>query len=262
MCYTIGVSENLVSRMTYFPRRGGESTSTLYVGLCGLLSVDMAVYLGQILNNLNRKILIADLTNRQALKHLFSQVDQFPVTYHRIDYVSSEFNMYAKENESYDIIFVCLTGDIRQLTGNRLSQLYYISDSDYFNVERMMQEIRTAKIITGIVFRDLTENGIGASYLLKYVCMDDYLTKLHREGRVYEIYDDLVDREYRIAMQYGAFSEFKKLSFGFLRVLECLAMEISGCEKHQVHKALKFAKEGKFIEEHHVLEQCIRKKRD
>lgn len=241
---------------------GGEGTNTLYVGLCGILSIDMAVYLGQILNNLNRRVLIADLTGRQGLPFLFSGAEQFPITYRKVDYIGSEFHMYAEDNQQYDVILVCLNGNIRQLTGNRLSKLYYISDSDYTNLRQMLLEIRNARLVTGLIFRDMTDNGITASYLLKCVCMDDYLGRICAEGRVYEIPDDLVDREYRIAMQYGEFVDFRHLSSGYLRVLEKLALDITGCGQNLVKKAVKYAKEGKYIEEHHVLEQRVGKKRN
>lgn len=243
-------------------RQGGESTDTTYVGLWGRLSIDMAVYLGQILKNLRKKVLIADLTESCGLYYLFSVSEKFPVTYRNVDYIGKEFNAYAEENKRYDFIFICLEGNVRRMTGNRVSKMYYISDTPYVNLLSMIREIKNSRLVTGIVIRDVTDGGINVEYLLKYVFMDDYLMKMYHEHRFYQIHDDLADREYRLGMQYGDFGDFRNLSSEFLRVLEKIAMELTGYGKNQVNHSLKYAKEGKSIEKYNILEQRFGKKRN
>lgn len=231
------------------------------MGLCGKLSVDMAVYLGQILKNLQKKVLIADLTESGGLYYLFSVSKNFPITYGNVDYTGGEFHAYAQENEDYDVVLVCMEGNVRRISGNRLSKIYYISDTQYVNFLSMIKEIRNARDVTGIIIRDITEGSVTVSYLLKYVFMDEYLLKLYGQNRFYYIHDDLTDREYRLNMQYGNFGEFKNLSDEFLKVLEKITMEITGYGKSEVKLSLKYAKEGKPIEKHNFLEQRFGKKR-
>ena len=58
------------------------------------------------------------------------------------------------------------------------------------------------------------QNGaIHAEYLMKHVFMDDYLLNMYYTNRVYQIHDDLTDREYRINMQYGDFGSKENSSF-------------------------------------------------
>ncbi len=83
--------------------QGGENTNVTYVGLCGKLSVDLAVYLGQILKNLQKRVLIADLTEGHGLYYLFSVSEKFPVTYRNVDYIGKDFNVYAEENNEYNL---------------------------------------------------------------------------------------------------------------------------------------------------------------
>lgn len=73
------------------------------MGLCGKLSVDLAVYLGQILKNLQKRVLIADLTEGHGLYYLFSVSEKFPVTYRNVDYIGKDFNVYAEENNEYNL---------------------------------------------------------------------------------------------------------------------------------------------------------------
>jgi len=232
------------------------------VGLCGKLSVDLAVYLGQILKNLQKRVLIADLTESRGLYYLFSVSEKFPVAYKNIDYIGRDFNIYAEENSKYDYILICMEGCVRRITGNCLSKIYYISDTQYVNFISMLNEIKNSKSVTGIIIRDITDGGITPEYLLKYVFMDDYLLKMYQNHRIYQIHDDLADREYRINMQYGDFGGFQNLSAEFLRVLEQIAVELTGYEKKQVKHSLKYAKEGKTIEKHNILEQRFGKKRN
>lgn len=231
------------------------------MGLCGKLTIDLAVYLGQILKNLQKRVLIADLTENYGLYYLFSVSEKFPVTYKNIDYIGTDFDAYAEENNEYDYILICMTGRIRQRIGNRLSKIYYVSDTQYVNFLSIVNEIKNSRVATGMIIRDITDGGIHAEYLLKYVFMDEYLLKMYQNHRVYQIHDDLTDREYRINMQYGDFGSFQNLSTEFLRVLERITAELTGYEKKQVKHLLKYAKEGKTIEKHNVLEQRFRKKR-
>ena len=126
----------------------------------------------------------------------------------------------------------------------------------------MVNEIKNSRMATGIIVRDVTDGGIHAQYLMKYVFMDDYLLKMYQTHRVYQIHDDLTDREYRINMQYGDFGGFQNLSAEFLKVLEQIAAELTGYDKKQIKYSLKYAKEGKTIEKHNILEQRFGKKRN
>lgn len=224
--------------------------------------MDIAVYLGQILKNLQKKVLIADLTESFGLYYLFSVSEKFPITYGGVDYVGKQFQAYAAENDGYDIIILCMEGNVRQISGNRLSMIYYISNTKYSNFLSMINEVKKAKKVTGIIVRDITESGITVPYLLKFVFMDDFLIRLYQQNRFYSIRDDFADREYEISMQYGYFGEFKNLSADFLKALEEMTVEISGCLNKEVKLALKYAKEGKNIEKHNILEQHTGKMRN
>ncbi len=242
--------------------QGGENTSATYIGLCGKLSADLTVYLGQILKNLQKRVLIADLTESHGLYYLFSVSEKFPVTYRNIDYIGKDFDIYEQKNNKYDYVLVCIENSARHILGNCLSKIYYISDTQYINFFSMINEIKNSKMATGIIIRDVTDGAIHAEYLMKHVFMDDYLLNMYYTNRVYQIHDDLTDREYRINMQYGDFGSFRNLSAEFLKVLEQITAELTGYDKKQIKYSLKYAKEGKTIEKHNILEQRFRKKRN
>lgn len=232
------------------------------MGLYGKPGIDIAVYLGQILKNLERKVLIADLTEEKSLYYLFSVSQKFLVNYGKVDYIGEEFPVYIKENTHYDIVILCMKDPVKQLVGLTVDVCYYITDTQYANLEAMQCSVRNGHRVSGIIVRDVTEGSINVPYLLTYVLKDEYLIGLYEKKLVYTIPDDLTDREYRVSMQYGNFGEFRNLSPDFLEVLKMMAMEITGDKPGNVNLALKYAKEGKNIEKHNILEQHFRKKRD
>ena len=173
------------------------------MGLYGKPGIDIAVYLGQILKNLERKVLIADLTEEKSLYYLFSVSQKFPVNY--VDYIGEEFPVYIKENTHYDIVILCMKDPVKQLVGLTVDVCYYITDTQYANLEAMQCSVRNGHRVSGIIVRDVTEGSINVPYLLTYVLKDEYLIGLYEKKLVYTIPDDLTDREYRVSMQYGNF---------------------------------------------------------
>jgi hypothetical protein len=222
----------------------------------------MAVYLGQTLKNLQKKILIADLTESDGLHYLFSASEKFPITYRNVDYIDSRFQITAQENESYDYVFVCMRRNEDLPLANYLSKNYYISDTEYEHLKTMIGEMKTAKIATGIIIRDIPGGKFSVEYLLRCVFMDEYVMKLCETDRIYRIRADEADRQYRLDMQYGVLENFKELSPDYQKVLEKLAVELTGCSQKEAAKMVKYAKEGKNSAKHHILEQYSRKKRN
>ena len=98
------------------------------MGLYGKPGIDIAVYLGQILKNLERKVLIADLTEEKSLYYLFSVSQKFPVNYGKVDYIGEEFPVYIKENTHYDIVILCMKDPVKQLVGLTVDVCYYITE--------------------------------------------------------------------------------------------------------------------------------------
>jgi hypothetical protein len=222
----------------------------------------MAVYLGQILKNLQKKILIADLTESEGLHYLFSASEQFPITYQNVDYIDKHFQITAKENETYDYIFVCMrhSGDLPM--AHCLTKNYYISDTEYEHLKMMLDEIKNAKTVTGIIIRDIPARKFSVEYLFRCVFMDEYVMKMCETDRIYRIRSDETDRQYRLDMQYGVFENFKELSPDYQRVLEKLAVELTGCPQKEAAKLVKCAKEGKNSAKYHILEQYSGEKRN
>lgn len=226
------------------------------------MSLDVAFYLGQILMNLKQKVLIADLTGTGGLYAVFSDNNNTLFTYRNVDYVSKEFDIIDNKYDIYDCVIVCLKDSPRSIHGNMFSKVYFISDTQYTHIFKLLYDIKNTRTITGIILRDVTDNGINGKYIFNYYLKDDFASKIYSDGRVYEIQDDLIDREYRLQMQYGSPGKFSGLSKGFLNVLKIIITELTGMNKDYIAKAIKNAKEGKIIEKYSILEQCSRKKRN
>lgn len=242
--------------------QGGEGTGTVYIGMCGSLTLDVAVYTGRTLNNLGHTVLIADFTESEGLHYLFSVSKNFPINYQGIDYTKETDNLWQEYTDNYDYVIVCVQEDIRQIGEYFFSYVYYVSDMEYKHMKNMIEQMKQNRLVSGVILRDMIQEGINAEYLIKYVFRDDYLFRLYAEKRFYQIIEDVFDNEYRIFMQYGDLHNFRRLSMAYLKVIEIIVMEITNMENKMIKKALKDAKEGKVVEKHKysILEQCIRKK--
>ncbi len=237
---------------------GGERTDTSYIGLCGRMSLDLAFYLGQILTNLQKKVLIADLTKSTGLAGIRSHPDRFPVSARGVDYTDERF-VTAKGQDCYDFVFVCLITGKGYNGFHLMKQVYYISDTEADHLALAAEEIKSANRISGMILRDFPDHLYSPEYFFRYLAADDYLLNLYRQKRIFLIPLDEQDTEYRLKLQYEPSGKFRDLSEGFVKVLTILAGNLTDCGQKDIVRAFKYAKEGKVHDEYHILERGIGK---
>ena len=146
-----------------------------------------------------------------------------------------------------DFIFV-LSDKGNPLFFQLCDSVYVISDNSLSMTDYIKNIIRGTDRLDGVIFRDVTDNGITGKYVVNHIIKDEYLVKLLKKGYVYEILDDEIDREYKISLAYEGISDFKRLSSGFLQVLSKIAQRLTEAKVQDIDKALSKAKEGKIIE--------------
>lgn len=195
-----------------------------------------------ILKNLQYGVSVADITDRA--RFFLQRQDSCGYSYKNIYFYKGEL---PNETGDGDCVFV-LADEGSSGLYELCDRMYVVVDNSYGMSEYVKNILRGNSRIDGVIFRDITDNGITGQYIVKHIIKDDYLMKLFRAGCVYQIADDMIDREYKIAIGYEGISDFKNLSSGFLRVLSSVVQRITGEGARTVEKAIARAKEGEIFE--------------
>lgn len=229
---------------------GGEITVTYtrYIGILGYDIFDLAVYLSMVIKNLQYNISVADISDRENL--LQNQQKSCIYSYKNIDFYRGNF--IKTDMNKYDYVLI-LSEHCDDSLIRLCDSVFAVADNSYAMSEYLKAVIRGCESLSGVIFRDVTDNGIDSGYIVKHIIRDDYLFKLLRNGGVYEIKDDAIDREYKIALGYEGITDFKNLSGSFLKTLSAIALKITGEKEKLIKIALLKAREGKIIE-HSILE--------
>lgn len=194
-----------------------------------------------ILRNLQYDIIVADISCRA--RFFFQQVS-CDYSYKGICFYKGDINAL---NKKADFIFV-LSKKVQPSFFDLCDSVYAVSDNSFGMSEYIKDIIRGGNKLDGVVFRDVTDNGVTGRYVVNHIIKDDYLIKLLKKGYVYEIADDAIDREYKISLSYEGISSFKRLSADFSKVLIKIAQRLTEAREQDIEKALSRAKEGKIIE--------------
>lgn len=213
---------------------------SVYIGILGKDAFDLTVYLSMVLKNLHYNVSVADIS-KGANFFLFQQAS-CTYSYKNIDFYRNDISHYGS-----DIVLV-LADEISEQIEALCGLFYIVTDNSYAGSQYLKAAIRQITDIEGVIFRDVTDNGITPEYIIRHIIKDDYLIRLSNSHRVYKISDDVIDREYKVALGYEGITDFKKLSGEYLKVLSEMALRISGKEPKAVEKALEKAKEGEIIE--------------
>lgn len=212
-----------------------------YVGILGYDTLDLSVYLSMVLKNLQYDIIVADISCRARF---FFQQDSCDYSFKDIYFYKGDISALDREA---DFIFV-LSDEGTSSFFQLCDSVYVVSDNSFAMSEYIKSIIRGTDRLDGVIFRDITDNGITGRYVVNHIIKDDYLVKLLKKGFVYEIGDDAIDREYKISLSYEGISDFKRLSSGYLQVLTKLVLRLTDAKMQDIEKALSRAKEGKIIE--------------
>lgn len=222
------------------------------IGILGYDILDFSVYLSMILKNLQYDVIVADMTHME--NQLFNWQESCENSYKKIIFHKGKstddyFGSFERERD----IVIFLFDDEKDNMLLEMDKTFIITDNRYQSVMNMRNMVRSCEQLNGIIFRDITENGVNANYIIKQVLKDDYLVNLQKSGKVYEINDDIYDREYNISLQYDGITDFKHLSDKFIKSLHFVAREITAFESKLIEKAILKAKDGE-IYEHCILE--------
>lgn len=194
-----------------------------------------------VFRNLQYDVIVADISCRARF---FFQQDSCDFSYKDIYFYKGDIKALKREA---DFVFV-LSDKGQPSFFDLCDSVYAVSDNSFGMSEYIKDIIRGSNKLDGVIFRDVTDNGVTGRYVVNHIIKDDYLIKLLKKGYVYEIADDAIDREYKISLSYEGISDFKRLSSDFSRVLIRITQRITETKEQDIEKALSRSKEGKIIE--------------
>ena len=194
-----------------------------------------------VFRNLQYDVIVADISCRARF---FFQQDSCDFSYKDIYFYKGDIKALKREA---DFVFV-LSDKGQPSFFDLCDNVYAVSDNSFGMSEYIKEIIRGSNKLDGVIFRDVTDNGVTGRYVVNHIIKDDYLIKLLKKGYIYEIADDAIDREYKISLSYEGISDFKRLSSDFSRVLIRITQRITDAKEQDIEKALSRSKEGKIIE--------------
>lgn len=228
------------------------------IGILGYDTYDLAIYVSMVLKNLQYNVIVISVTKKS--ESIFNQQGSCNYySYKNIQFYKGKTikscleHIPEKSMEKADYVLVLLDS-LEDHMVDDFCKLFIVLDNSFYMTEYLKKTIRKLDSIDGIVFRDITDNGISSEFIIKHIIKDDYLCKLYQKGSIYQIGDDIIDREYKISIEYEGITNFKNLSDDFLKAIENIVINISRHDSKSVIKALLKAKEG-LIFEHCILEQ-------
>lgn len=205
---------------------------------------DFTYYLALLLNNLEYRVLIWDISPEQDFKAMLSveMKEQDFVTFRNIDFSFQHYQDDIQNLEQYQYVLKYL-GEFCQEQALAECDFFVLNSSmmkheidEYFRWIHLFQK-------NGIlVLRDLSDKEVRESFV-----KNRYGQAITSFDKVYKIPLDYIDKEYQTELDYQGVTKLQHISSRFEKVLEDLAGRMTGREAKDIHKAFQGVKGGKII---------------
>jgi hypothetical protein len=211
---------------------------------------DFALYLSNVIANLDKRVLLVDATEKQLYRHGYTTLsgDQHLYDFHGVDILTgavdwSHINILLKnENEqlaNYDVVLLDIDS-VHRANANWSGANTQIYVGDY---ERLTME-RDKHLINSYIETNKNNKFQQVTYYVKTTIDPEYFDDLigycvDWQGLPIEIEYDEIDLALRIAMQHQMKFSFKKLSKGYREGLTEIVTAIYGFHKNEVQRIFK-----------------------
>ncbi len=209
------------------------------IGFFGIEKYDLILYLSSLLLNLDRKVLIIDNSETEALTFSIPIPESMNPKICKINYRNMDFvkeRNAAQYQMDYDFILIDFGFRTNHKDIPLCSFVYLVTDKQRHNIAR----IRNLKLSQNayLIIRD----SIGKE---SAACLADKLNENKANIKQYYcLYWDDTDKENMIALQYGDGIKFKKQSGQLKYLLTQLMTETLPFNRAEVGQAYKKAKRG------------------
>ena len=232
---------------------------TQYIVFYGEGVLDIILYISAVLRNLSYSVLVADLSEDNNFYFIQTQNSCDIFTHKKVDFYKADIvslKDFKRDivEEEYSFVILYHNKPFKEIYDYLKPEFIYVSSNmEYRSIKSLYSFIKETEGVNSIIFRDIYDNGINASYIISSILRDDYIKKLFKQGRVFEIHEDYEDKSYFINMIYEGITGFKRQSREISKLIKSIVKEVSCREDRAIEIAYKKAREGK-IYEHSFLE--------
>ncbi len=210
------------------------------IGLFGCGQTDICLYVASILQNMGRRVCVADNSYEQAMSYCIPRPEEklLTVTYRKIDYET----MVSPESwgqKDYDFLIVDL-GIWPMEEALRLCQeIYLVMDSSIVFLERYRELMKRVALPMNVILRDVCPESVSGKRIISMLTeencflVDSYVLPLAEE-----------DIALRQGMQYRGYRNFMQLSLPFERLLVRMCRQLVGCEIAAIWRSFRHARKG------------------
>ncbi len=209
------------------------------IGFLGIETYDIILYLSKMLYHLNKKVLIIDDSDTEALTYCISIPATMNPKINRINFCNIDFIKEKSVSEylkDYDYIFIDFGFKTNHKEIQNCSYIYLVTDKQQHNLARI-QNLKYSQDVYLIIKDRIKDKNI--VYLLETMKAKGINIKQY-----YCLYYDDLDMENMIAIQYRNDISFKHQSGQLKELLNELIIETFNFSKIEAGQAYKKAKRG------------------
>lgn len=226
--------------------------NTKVIGFIGIEQFDIILYLSRVLKNLNKKILLFDLSENFKLSACIPFPDQLlaidnsdckVIDYSGVDIImkgegSKKISSFIKQE--YDYILIDFGFDLKNKEIIKCNELFLVTDFNKTNISKLNNYLFDSIKNKFLIFRDVVDGKITPIYVL-----EEHLPNLRIEkNQCSTLYQDYLDTKMKISWQYDDNIRFKKLSIHFKNWIKDTVAYLSNSTKKEIEKAYKAAERG------------------
>ncbi|BCN32417.1 hypothetical protein [Anaeromicropila herbilytica] len=210
------------------------------MGFVGCVSYDIIHYLSRILCNMNKKVVLFDCSNNNALTNSISRplelTESSIISYRDVDFSSNYQNELLNQ---YDYALIDFGINYNHDKIKSCDNLFLVTDLQLHHAINLRElYLSSSKQNVKIIIRDVIKCKIKPDYITKLIGANLF------EEQYYVIYYDAMDTEYMLSCQYDNEFSFKKLSSIFKDMLYRILIDQCSLDRKEVTAALKIAEKG------------------
>lgn len=206
---------------------------------------DFTFYTALLLNNLGKRILIADDSPEQDFSVMLYREDRTfgYMTYRNIDFCFDGVDMDKLPLQEYDYVLHYFGENGEGACRMNCEYVVWNTSMKKQEIAECMKGLLCLQKQNYLILRDLTGGGMDRRYLKQH-----YREAVLRLQKLYEIPLDYVDKDYQTEMDYNGVLQFRHLSKAYCDVLVDVVKQLTDFKRKEIERAFHFVKEGRIFD--------------
>lgn len=207
-------------------------------GFVGEPGHDLVLYLGRLLRQTGKSVVILDFTEEKELMECVPPVEEDLVSYLGLD-ITKRAELLWAEGEAWDLGIILLSywyvsqndrGFLKKLPA--MKEVFLLTDFQKRNIAGARDVLKREEKISMVILRDCLYGKINRNYFEK-----NYFSVIRQVLKIYELPLDELDYERRIRLGYEPVQNLKGLSKEFKQLLILLTESMTGLSVKKIKLA-------------------------